>query len=281
MATNIKSSIQAWIQDKIGIGENRDRLQLLSKRLDSLAVLQQMTLPVHLPLSEQLQDDALRLVGLTRDDVCLAIHRSDPMFRYPLQHYGGQLEVTLAEYVAAGHGAANVVASMASGAERLLDFGCGYGRVSRFLRQALPDVAIHGLDPKASAMAFQLDTLGLMPHSDGLTYDLLFAGSVFTHLRPLDFKAALKDVVALLSPGGKALITLHPFIGKGYQVFDSTEESALPELEDNLNESDYVSAYCSRDFLDAALMDSCPTASVEVLDGKLFGGSQVYIAIKL
>lgn len=281
MAFNIKSIIQTWIQDKMGIGENRDHLHLLSKRLDALAVLQQMTLPIDLPLPGAMLDDALKGVGLTQADVCLAIHRSDPMFRYPLQHHGGQLDVTLAEYVTTGHLAAAVVANLASGAERLLDFGCGYGRVSRFLRQALPDVAIHGLDPKASAMAFQQDRLGLLPHRDGLAYDLLFAGSVFTHLRPVDFQATLTELIALLRPGGTALITLHPFIDQGYQVFESTEESALPELEDNLDVANYVSAYCSKDFLDAALLDSCPTAAVEVLDGALFGGSQIYVAIRL
>jgi hypothetical protein len=70
------------------------------------------------------------------------------------------------------------------------------------------------------------------------------AGSVLTHLRPRDAAAELQRMLDALRPNGLALITLHDATPKT-QVHSATEESALPELEDQLNPENYASVYFS------------------------------------
>ena len=72
--------LQKWVQDKSGIGENRDALALLRLRVDALAALQQQHLPELLTLP-------WLPPGL--DGVSTAIHRADAMLRLPLSASGG------------------------------------------------------------------------------------------------------------------------------------------------------------------------------------------------
>ncbi|MGB1024851.1 MAG: MBL fold metallo-hydrolase, partial [Paracoccaceae bacterium] len=83
--------IQEKLGGKIGIGENRDKLALLEKRIAALATLEQWALPEVLPIPQPLVERAWSdtLSTLDLPEVWgaspKAIHRSDPMFRYPFQ----------------------------------------------------------------------------------------------------------------------------------------------------------------------------------------------------
>ena len=87
----MKKTLKRWFQDKIGIGENRDKLALLEKRLAALATLEQWALPEVLPIPSEAVNEAwsatMDTLGLSEPwNACSrAIHRSDPMFRYPFQ----------------------------------------------------------------------------------------------------------------------------------------------------------------------------------------------------
>jgi cyclopropane fatty-acyl-phospholipid synthase-like methyltransferase len=105
---------------------------------------------------------------------------------------------------------------------RLVDFGCGCGRVTRFLRRSMPDAALTGLDVDADAIAWcaaNLSTLGsfrTIPHhpptreSDG-AFDAMIAISVFTHLPPEMQRAWIAEWARVVEPGGHVLFTVsHP-----------------------------------------------------------------------
>jgi hypothetical protein len=126
---SVLKRLQRWIQDKSGIGENRDALAVLRRRVDALAALQQQHLPETL---------SLPWIPELPEGVSPAIHRADAMFRFPLSVSGGDWVRAASEYFAAGRELALAAKKSAPLAQSLLDFGGGYGRVGRFLAAEFP-----------------------------------------------------------------------------------------------------------------------------------------------
>jgi SAM-dependent methyltransferase len=114
----------------------------------------------------------------------------------------------------------------------LLDFGCGCGRVTRhWVDLARTDV--HGADANERAVAWCRANLpfarfasnGLAPPLDypDVSFDLVYALSVFTHL-PEDLQLAwMRELERLLRPGAFLLLTTH---GERYRERLSPEERA-------------------------------------------------------
>jgi SAM-dependent methyltransferase len=100
----------------------------------------------------------------------------------------------------------------------ILDFPCGSGRVTRHLRSFFPDAAIVACDLYDYHTQFcerEFDATGVLSKEDidsldfGKTFDLIFCGSLLTHL-PVDlFIKAIDKIIASLSSSGVAIITLH------------------------------------------------------------------------
>ena len=83
---------------------------------------------------------------------------------------------------------------------RILDFGCGHGRVLRFLKAAFPQAALTACDIDPSAIRFCADALGAEPvlSNAELTdvpldgdFDLIWSGSFFTHVDAVAWRRAL------------------------------------------------------------------------------------------
>lgn len=256
--------LQRWIQDKTGIGENRDALDVLRHRVDALAALQQQHLPetLSLPWAPELPAGVSPLV-----------HRADAMFRYPLSVSGGDWARAAQEYFTTGADFAEVLRSIMPAPGDVLDYGGGYGRVGRFLPAVYPSTRRWVYDPKAGAMAFQQAQWSAQPWN-GQSVDLIVAGSVFTHLKPDVAQAELARLLPALNPGGVLVATLHDFVPKT-AVHALTEEAALPELEDQLGPNDYVSiSFSSGDW--ARLLPQGWTWTVRP---ERFGGTQQILVV--
>jgi SAM-dependent methyltransferase len=101
---------------------------------------------------------------------------------------------------------------------RILDFGCGCGRVIRHLN-GTPGVELHGSDCNAQAIRWCQRHLGFaefrtnaleppLPYPDG-TFDLIYSFSIFTHLTaPLQARW-MADLRRALVPGGYLILSLH------------------------------------------------------------------------
>jgi 2-polyprenyl-3-methyl-5-hydroxy-6-metoxy-1,4-benzoquinol methylase len=113
----------------------------------------------------------------------------------------------------------NVLMSMVESkiytARRILDFPSGYGRAARWLRAAFPEAEIHVGDVWADAVKwtasqFRADIIeGNADFSArfGVQYDVIFCGSLLTHLPgPLALKL-LDFLAAHLTVGGIALVS--------------------------------------------------------------------------
>jgi SAM-dependent methyltransferase len=103
-------------------------------------------------------------------------------------------------------------------ARTILDMPCGFGRVTRALRAAYPEADICVSDIDSKALEFCARTFGAMPlqsQSDFAAlnfrrkFDLIWVGSLITHL-PADATCAfLRFVLRHLSPRGVALLSSH------------------------------------------------------------------------
>jgi SAM-dependent methyltransferase len=100
----------------------------------------------------------------------------------------------------------------------VLDFACANGRVTRWLRAAYPDADLHvaDIDPAwAEWSAAQFRARHFLSQPDLRTveapraYDIIWCGSLATHVSPEQTVALLRKFHAWLEPGGIAVVTTH------------------------------------------------------------------------
>ena len=101
-----------------------------------------------------------------------------------------------------------------------LDFGCGWGRIARYFLRDFPAEAMAGVDIDPDMVAFcrgagvpgehhVIRNGEPLPFPDG-GLSLVTAYSVFTHLAPGPFEAWLAELLRVLAPGGKLIMTVEP-----------------------------------------------------------------------
>ncbi len=100
--------------------------------------------------------------------------------------------------------------------ERILDFPCGSGRVMRHLRAMFPKAEIGACDLYARHVAFCVNQFNATPlisrenlaELDVGEWDLVFCGSLLTHLPQHLFWPTMDFMIRSLKPGGIAVVTL-------------------------------------------------------------------------
>lgn len=133
--------------------------------------------------------------------------------------FAGDLE----HYLSCGASALDVVTGVlalagSAAPARILDFGAGCGRVTRWLQAAFPSSAIEACDVREADVAFCRERLGIDAWAsrtkiDALsapgTYDLIWAGSVLTHLDADGSVRLLRRLLDWATPDGLVVVTLH------------------------------------------------------------------------
>jgi SAM-dependent methyltransferase len=105
--------------------------------------------------------------------------------------------------------------------KRLLDFGCGYGRIIRLMYYFTSPACIWGLDPwsrsieicQADGMLGNFAVSDYLPTSlpvDGVLFDFMYALSVFTHLSERAMLQALATLRRYVAKRGVLAITVRP-----------------------------------------------------------------------
>ena len=93
----------------------------------------------------------------------------------------------------------------------ILDFGCGYGRVLRSLKVAFPNAKLTACDIERARVDFCAEVFGATPVYSALEskdidlegpFDLIWLGSVFTHLNATRWQDLLNTFESLLTPRG-------------------------------------------------------------------------------
>jgi len=100
----------------------------------------------------------------------------------------------------------------------ILDFPCGYGRVLRFIKKAFPQADFYVGDIDKHALKFCKKEFNVIPvQSDKnfkkikfpVSYDLVWVGSLFTHINSKDFKDLLVTLIPSLKEKGIIIFTTH------------------------------------------------------------------------
>lgn len=100
---------------------------------------------------------------------------------------------------------------------RILDFGCGWGRIARFFLRDVNSDNIIGVDASHKVINFCKDNMHFgrwyainpvppsgMPEEN---FDLIFAHSVFSHLEENAARAWIMEFARILNPGGLLIVT--------------------------------------------------------------------------
>lgn len=160
--------------------------------------------PQALPASHDATRAAARRVDL-------ALHPDDGMYEA-----GGD-----EHYLGCGASALDAILSAlaVAGTPRpgaILDFGAGAGRVTRWLRAAFESAAIGACDLRASDLDFCRERFGADIWVSGTdigalsaprAYDLIWVGSVFTHLSARDGRALFARLMSWTAPGGVLVLS--------------------------------------------------------------------------
>lgn len=102
--------------------------------------------------------------------------------------------------------------------ESILDFGCGHGRVLRSLAADFPGARLTAADVDAAGVNFCAKTFGAVPvYSDpdfarlefNTRFDLIWVGSVFTHLRSERWMSLLELFRSILTEDGLLVFSTH------------------------------------------------------------------------
>ena len=196
--------------------------------------------PLSLPELEALLMQARNLAGLyypsARSEAGFALYAMPPEAAAlplarripptPLRHYYGYKDGAWHDDLYLSSGLADVRAMKAILAEdgfdpmggRILDFGCSAGRMLRHLEAEAQAGEVWGADLHAEAIhwaqahlspPFHFLTNTTQPHLpfEDRSFDLIFAGSVWTHIGELA-DAWLLEMRRLLRPGGRLYITI-------------------------------------------------------------------------
>jgi SAM-dependent methyltransferase len=134
------------------------------------------------------------------------------MFRGNMSHYFGT-----------GGSALSVILNVLQIAEELspesiLDFGCGAGRVTRWLVSAFQNSLIEGCDIRQVDINFVasefnirtwLSSINIDQLKSEKKYDLIWVGSIFTHLDAKDSTKLLAKLYSWLNTGGVLIFSTH------------------------------------------------------------------------
>ena len=102
--------------------------------------------------------------------------------------------------------------------ERVLDLPCGHGRVLRHLVRMFPQAEFHACDLDTDGVAYCAQTFGATPMPSrpdltemdfGARYDLIWVGSLFTHVSEAQTAAWLAHLAKFLGPTGIIVATMH------------------------------------------------------------------------
>ncbi len=187
-----------------------------------------------LTASPDLTDDEKSLLGR----IPLSVHRLDGMYKpFAAEHY---LRVGLSALRAVD---AALAASAPVEVRRILDLPSGHGRVCRFLRAEYPDTSITTSDIARGAARHSARLVGgtTVPSQQDLgsldlgePYDLIWCGSLVTHLDETQTTALLQSFRRHLAPKGVCVVTAQgEFVAERLRVGShhyGLPTSAIPKL---------------------------------------------------
>lgn len=176
----------------------------------------------------------------------LTIDPNDGMFVRHVPH-----DVGFAHYLESGRTALRCIRAALAAAgktevRRILDLPCGHGRILRVLKAAFPDAALTACDIDRPGVDFCAAAFGAEPVysvEDPAKipvrgpFDLIWVGSLLTHLDAPLWPAFLVRFRSLLAPDGVCVFTSHglgavELIRNGHTTYGLSDPAKLVKLHD-------------------------------------------------
>jgi len=201
-----------------------------------------------------------------------AVSWQDEMFLHFYRPFGR--ERALQRYAATGREAATLLAALElelgppAAPPTLLEFACGYGRITRHLAEAYRG-RHHACDIDPAALAFCRRHFGVATCPSAHApdewqpprrFDRIFVASLFTHLPERTWQAWLARLAAALTPEGVLIFTTHglDWIGGDPRWLPADAPGAfvfrpVNETQGRLAEAEYGSTYLADAWLRRAL----------------------------
>jgi SAM-dependent methyltransferase len=166
---------------------------------------------------------------------------------------------------------------------RVLDFGCGWGRLTRMLARDIAPGRLYGCDPsqdilgvcRATRVPARLARSAFLPERLPFDepFDLAFAFSVFTHLSEPAHQRALDALHAALAPGGVLIVTVRPTAympdgGAPYRFVPHAADPSHPQYEGG--EMTYGESVVTLPYVRERWSDRFELLGVDILLGDLF-----------
>lgn len=274
-------------------GETRKMLMYVRNRM-------YMEMPELISISEEMQELANTFLqrNQLKGQVNLSLSKNDLMFHYSLLHVGNILPA-FESYLAVGHQGFTIIRDTAQQAfggfdptGNVLDFASGYGRITRFLIREHQPEKVWVSDIKEKAVNFQKKYFGVngfpstyQPEVMEVSerFDLIFVGSLFSHLPKSTFSAWLVKLKSLLTERGILAFSVHDISLFGvpgepstehFIFHPSSEDITFSEVEDHIDKSsEYGVTYCSEFFVSNLCKQLFGDISIQRVP-KLFGGLQ-------
>jgi trans-aconitate methyltransferase len=164
---------------------------------------------------------------------------------------------------------------------RVLDFGCGWGRLTRMLARDVAPGRLFGCDPAqeildvcvADGVPARFARSAFVPERvpfDG-RFDLAFAFSVFTHLSETAHARCLDALHGALAPGAILVVTVRPrayLPGEHYTFVPHAADPIHPQFGGG--EMHYGEAVVTLDYVRERWSDRFALLDVDILLGDLF-----------
>jgi hypothetical protein len=247
-----------------------------------------LTVPADLPLP--------RIAQPFLDSLCLSLSPDDVMYQGNDAHY-----------LSCGATALNVIfaalqLAYAPPPASILDFGAGAGRVTRWLRPAFPTATLSACDLREQDMSFcrrefRAETWIAGTDIDELaapgTYDLIWVGSVLTHISAGNCIKLIRKLLAWSKPDGLVVMsTVGRFglvvqdSGKHQYIHDENWQKIKREYAatgfgyaDYLNQTNYGISLAKMSWI-TGLIETMPNARLVLMSERAWDGHHDVLAIQ-
>jgi 2-polyprenyl-3-methyl-5-hydroxy-6-metoxy-1,4-benzoquinol methylase len=220
------------------------------------------------PIYSKFVDEQLQLYGLDRKLFCKPVPAADEtFFKALVPNYEQDFGISAFKFVEAAirryDAYDQLVSQVFGGFDRLdsvLDFASGYGRLTRVLAHKLPKDRIWVSDIYTKAIEWQVANYGVQgffstESPDDLrhdrTHDVVWVGSLFSHLPNGLFQRWLAKIWSFVSPRGVLAFSVHDetLLGEG-EAMDATGLRFFRTSEsDSLDYDIYGMSYVSEAFV--------------------------------